>query len=292
MASDAGYTPAQRRVATYTPALLLALTLALSLHTPLSARLDACFIYRELERPPTTYIPLADSALHNCSVLAIWAAMIALLALPARRRQGLFALLYTAQWFHVTYILLCALKAPLDDFNCGGRHRLYPNGVSGHYCYFLFVSFSAPLLARARLRANAVQPAAVIAPAAAFFAAYVVGAPATLYRTWAHGYHSPRQILLGSSLGLASHAALERFFIAGSHSPAVQLAVLAAGSVASIAVYQALWPLSTAGPALTAGHIAFHAAMWVAVLASAAAAAASPLPEPPQQQLQQKVATQ
>jgi hypothetical protein len=271
------YTLLQRRVATAAPAVLLVVTLALSLHHRLSTHLDACFIYREQERPPPTYIPLGDSALHNYSVVAIWGAMLALLALPARRLPGLYALLFTALWFHVTYILLCALKAPLDDFNCAGRHRLYPNGVSGHYCYFLFVSLSAPILAGTRLRANAVQPAAVIVPAAAFFAFFAVGAPATLYRTWAHGYHSPRQILLGSALGLASHAALESFFLSRLDDPrppfgdVMEIAVLAAGSSTSLFLYNLLWPLSTAGPALTTGHMYFHAGLWFAVIAAAAA---------------------
>lgn len=271
-----GYTPLQRRVVSVLPLLLLAITLALSLHSRLSSKLDECVIYREHERPPPVYIPMADSALHNYSVFAIWAGMLTLLALPERRARGLYALLYTALWFHVTYVLLCALKAPLDDFNCAGRHRLYPNGVSGHYCYFLFVTLCAPILARARLRANPTQqPAFIIAPAMLFFVLFAVGAPATLYRTWAHGYHSARQILLGSALGLASHAAVERFFLsrlddmAPPFTDVLELVVLGAGSCTSFLFYHLLWPLSTAGPALTKGHYQFHIGVWVALLAAA-----------------------
>lgn len=268
----------QRRVVSVLPVVLLGVTLSLSLHTRLARQLDACVIYRERERPPPVYIPMADSALHNYSVLAIWAGMLTLLALPERRARGLYSLLYTALWFHVTYILLCAVKAPLDDFNCAGRHRLYPNGVSGHYCYFLFVSLCAPILARARLRANPTQqPAFIVAPAMLCFALYAVGAPATLYRTWAHGYHSARQILLGSALGLASHATLERFFLsrlddsAPPFTDVMEIAVLAACSLTSFVFYHLLWPLSTAGPALTKGHYNFHAGMWLALLAAAGA---------------------
>lgn len=271
-----GYSPLWRKTLLSISLALVVLTLMLSLSGHYNSRLDACFIYREKERPPPTYIPLADSALHNYSVFAVWAAMLVLLALPKWRAEGLYSLLYTALWFHVTYILLCALKAPLDDFNCAGRHRFYPNGVSGHYCYFLFVSLSAPMLARARFARNPVRPVAIVVPAVLFAIFYAVGAPTTLYRTYAHGYHSPRQIMLGSALGLASHAALERFFLCylggdgrSPNSTMSQLAVLWASSLTSITCYYALWPLSTAGPALTVGHQYFHGIMWSAVLASA-----------------------
>lgn len=289
MATQAvGYSPLQRRILVVVPLLLVTATLLLSLSAHYSSRLDTCFIYREKERPPPTYIPLADSALHNYSVFAIWGAMLALLALPAARIQALYSLLYTAVWFHVTYILLCALKAPLDDFNCAGRHETYPNGVSGHYCYFLFVSLSAPMLAQARLAQNKLRPPVILVPAMLFAFFYAVGAPTTLYRTYAHGYHSPRQIMLGSALGLASHAALERFFLryigAGlDRSPYgvhAQLAVLAASSLTSFTIYYALWPLSTAGPALTDGHLYFHAGMWSAlVIASMLPASSRGSPE-------------
>lgn len=275
------YSPGQRRALSLTPVILLGVLAYLHFH-PYPYPLDTCSINRVLTKPPPPLIPLPDSALHNYSVLSIWLSMILLLLLPSSSSfsppsstprpslSSLFALLYTALWFHVTYILLCALKAPLGDFNCAGRHPFYPNGVSGHYCYFIFVTLSAPHLARVLLSSSTFAPRFLTLPSAAFATFYAIGAPATLYRTYAHGYHSPRQIVLGSALGIASHAALEAFFLGDPDrfSRSATLAVLASASAAALGLYRALWPLSTAGPALTSGHVYFHAGMWAALLST------------------------
>lgn len=262
-----------RRALLIAPAVLVALTAMLSLHEPLNRRLDACFIYREREAHAPTLIPLGDSALHNGAVYAVWAAMLVLAVLPAQRAKGLFSLAYTSLWFHSTYILLAALKAPLLDFNCGGRHVAYPNGISGHYCYFIFVSLTAPILARARLAANPSAPMPVLLTAATLLTLYGTGAIATLYRTFAHGYHSPRQILLGSALGIFSHTTLEHFYLGADDksapSVALALAVVSAKSISAFALYFSLWPLASAGPAVTTGHLYFHACIWALLLACA-----------------------
>jgi hypothetical protein len=273
-----GHSVATRRVVAVAPLVLVALLLALSLHSPLSVRMDTCYIQRELERPAPTTIPLSDSTLHFYSVFTVWAAMLVLLLLPLRRVRALYTLAYTSVWFHCTYVLLAALKAPLDDFKCAGRHHTYPNGISGHYCYFVFVALTVPLLVRDRLIANP-SPSSrspnIIAVAASFLAFFAVGAPATLYRTFIHGYHSFRQILLGAALGMESHAVLERFILGRSDddafSLALQIAVLAAKALSAFTLYFVLWPVTSAGPALTPAHFRFHIAAWCLVISAAIA---------------------
>lgn len=267
------YSPLYRRILALVPAILLVITSLLSLHDLSAEKLDACFIARELEPHPPNVIPIADSTLHNLAVAAVWIAMLTLLTLPQSRVHAAYTLAYTALWFHSTYILLAALKAPLDDFNCSGRHPLYPNGISGHYCYFVFVSLTVPLLIQARLRSNPSQSRKpVVAVAIAFLIIYAVSATATLYRTLIHGYHSPRQILLGTALGMGSHCVLDRLLFDRAstrlqQTPATAVAILISKSFLSFSLYNLLWPFATAGPAVTRPHIAFHAVMWCILFA-------------------------
>lgn len=265
-----------RRALMFAPIVLLAMTAALSLHSHYAVQLDACYINRLTEKPEPVWIPLADSLLNDLSVMSIWGAILLLLTLRNDRKGAVYELAYSAQWFHVTYFLLAALKAPLADYNCAGRHALYPNGISGHYCYFLFVSLTAPSLIRSRLHQNPNASKVKLALPALLYAAFGVGSVATLYRTWMHGYHSPRQILLGSALGIASFNVLQRFFfdrddrLRSRNFIALQLMTLASCALTFFALYQALWPLGSAGPALTRGHAIFHASVWVILLGCAA----------------------
>jgi hypothetical protein len=149
-----GYSRLTRFAVAAVPAVLVTLNLALSMHPPSVVRMDACFIQREREAPAPTLLPLSDSSLHSLAVVSVWAAVICLVLLPHERVRALNTLAYTSLWFHLTYILLAAIKAPLDDLNCAGRHQSYPNGISGHFCYFVFVSLTVPFIVRARLEAN------------------------------------------------------------------------------------------------------------------------------------------
>jgi hypothetical protein len=266
------YTPDQRRVVLGIPVMLVVLTVSLALHPRFASRLDTCFIHRELERPGPTLLPIEDAALHNYSVLAVWTAMLVLLFLPHDRFLGVFQLSYSTLWFHATYILLAALKAPLEDYSCAGRHSYYPNGISGHYCYFVFVSMTVPFLWRARLQANPQASKVITTPAFACLCLYAAGAIATLYRTWMHGYHSPRQIMLGVALGMCSHALLERIFLGRpppQDSVAVLLTILGVVAISSYSLYELVWPKLTAGHALTPSHLVFHLALWLILAGSA-----------------------
>lgn len=233
-----------------------------------AARFNACFIRREVERPPPTLIPLGDSQLHNLSVYVMWFAMFVLSILPRGRVAALHSLTLASLWFHTTYIILAAAKAPLDDYNCTGRHPNFPNGISGHYCYFIFVMLTAPRFAHMRIRANPHLPQSILILVSFLIGLFTVGAIATLYRTFFHGYHSVRQIIFGVALGLASHVALDSFHFAPLiPSPEVtKFAFLLANSLTAVAFYLRLWPHNQAEPAIGYLQFLFHGGLWLILL--------------------------
>lgn len=265
----ASYQPRTRYALGAIVAALLVLTVALDRHSRFNVQLNACYIHRAIEKPAPVWIPLRDGPLHNYSVYIMWAAAIILALLPNQRAAGLYSVFYSSLWFHQTYVLLAALKSLMTDYNCAGRHLTYPNGISGHYCYFLFVSLTLPRLARSRLASNRRIPRVISVVVTILISLYAVGAFATLYRTFAHGYHSMRQIFLGSALGLASHLSLE--ILLGGNKPLpmnTQIAVLIANSALAFTAYYSWWP-ADAGHAIPFPQVYFHTALYVGLLASA-----------------------
>lgn len=239
-----------------------------------NSSLDACFINREImSRPPSSKraIPLADTTLHNSSVLLLWVIIFLLCLLPNQRIWATFTAFLTTVWFHTTYILLAALKALRADFNCAGRHPFFPNGISGHYCYFVFVLLTLIRFTRARVSANPSVSTSSLLVLSALLAIFIVGAVATLYRTFFHGYHSPRQILLGTALGLVSHVTLHILHLTQppptlSFATALPtLVVAAANSLLAFTLYFVLWPHVSAGPAITTTQVVFHLSLWAAL---------------------------
>lgn len=228
-------------------------------------RADVCYINREVEKPAPTFIPIRDGLLHDSSVFVMWVAMFTLCLLPKQRALAFFRLVYASIWFHSTYILLAALKSLLMDYNCAGRHKLYPNGISGHYCYFIFVSLTAYRLGHARLSAhpNVLKPLARLVQL--LLSLFLIGAVSTLYRTYYHGYHSPRQIGLGSALGISSFVGLDYVLFPSHEQNSVQLTVstLLSTSLTSLALYFRWWPHGEAGPAISKGQLIFHAILWL-----------------------------
>lgn len=243
-------------------ACLAAMTGFLQFNSATSERFDACFIKREIQRPPPPWIPLGDSRLHDLSVYIMWLAMIILCLLPRDRIAGFHSLTFSSIWFHTTYILLAAAKAPLNDYNCAGRHPNFPNGISGHYCYFVFVILTAPRFAQIQLRANPNASRAILFLVTFLLSTFSVGAVATLYRTFFHGYHSLRQIFLGISLGLTSHVLLDVLHFENDISVLVQTLVLLSNSILVSAMYIGLWPHHQAGPAISQNQFMFHASLW------------------------------
>lgn len=219
-----------------------------------------------MSRPPRSSqgIPLSDSALHNSSVLLLWVIVFLLCLLPNQRTWAAFTTVLATVWFHTTYILLAALKAFRADFNCAGRHAFFPNGISGHYCYFVFVLLTLTRFTRARIFANPSVSTSILLALSTLLALFIVGAVATLYRTFFHGYHSPRQILLGTALGLVSHVALHILHLAQpppllSFSNVVPtLTLAAANSLLAFTLYFVLWPHVSAGPAVSTTQVIFH----------------------------------
>jgi len=269
------YAPSTRRYLVFIPPVLLLLTVALSLHHPSRVRLNTCYINRAIERPARTWIPLGDGPLHNYSVYLMWAASLILASLPNHRSYALYTLFYSSIWFHTTYVLLAALKSLITDTQCAGRHVDYPNGISGHYCYFLYVSLTLPRLALPRLRANPTSSKFLFYGVSLIISAYFIGAVATLYRTFAHGYHSMRQILLGSALGLLSHLSLE--YMLGSKKqltgPSLedmqrQVVIAGANSILVFALYRRWWPVEQ-GHAIPPVQIIFHLSLYAALATSA-----------------------
>lgn len=247
---------------------LVVATYVLQYRASTAARIDACFIRREIQEPPPTIIPISDSLLHNLSVAIMWMAMIILSFLPQARMDGLHSLILSSLWFHTTYILLAAMKAPLADYNCAGRHPNFPNGVSGHYCYFIFVMLTAPRFAQSRLQANPNIARSVLVPVSMLIALFTVGAVSTLYRTFFHGYHSLRQILLGAALGIVSHVTLDYFHFSTTvpSSSASKVAFLLANSLTATSLYLRLWPHVEAGPAVGSDQLVFHLCLWFLLL--------------------------
>lgn len=244
-------------------------------HGDTVSSLDVCYINREISpRPPSSasLIPLSDGMLHNSSVMLLWFLIVLLCILPQQRLWALFTVLLSSIWFHTTYILLAALKAVRADFNCAGRHPFFPNGISGHYCYFIFVLLTTSRFTHARISANPSVSTTVLLGLSSLMSLFVIGAVATLYRTFFHGYHSPRQILLGTSLGLVSHVMLHVLHLA--HPPSLlsvtsarpAIIVALSNSLVCFALYAVLWPHDSAGPAISFTQVIFHLALWLAIL--------------------------
>lgn len=259
------------RSALLTLALLLTVaTTILNFKDGATERFDACFIRRESQRPPAPLIPLRDSVLHDASVYVMWVSMLLLCMLPNGRQAAFESLTFSSIWFHTTYIFLAAAKAPLQDYNCAGRHIHFPNAISGHYCYFIFVILTAAQFTRLRLAANPNPSPLILLVVLTLLCAFVIGAVATLYRTFFHGYHSLRQIFLGTSLGLFSHVLLDIVHLDAStgFSTFSQIVLLLSNSLTTIALYLQLWPHQKAGPAIGPYQFLFHASLWTILLAS------------------------
>lgn len=253
------------------PLLLVFITMVLDRYPIMGTKLDTCYILREEEKPAPTFIPMRDGPLHNYSVLVMWISMFLLALFPVQRLKAFYLLTYTSLWFHITYIILAAFKAPLYDYNCAGRHKFFPNGISGHYCYFIFVALTWPRFAKFRYQANPNMPRIYLIPIMLLMTLFTIGGTATLYRTFFHGYHSPRQIALGAALGIFSHNVLDFFQYQHDAEPSipVSLSVLFATSLNAFSSYYFLWPHVIAGAAITAGHVKFHISLWLILLACA-----------------------
>lgn len=263
--------------------------------------LHACAVNRRAAgpraRPPPLSLPLGDSALHDASVAALWVyGLLTSVGLPVARAKAVLDIAVTALWFQATYWAADTVKGVLGDDRCtSARRSSYPNGVSGHYCYFTFVALVVAVYTVDRLADVAADPAltarrpatgampgtpaaatagiprqlvAVLAAAAAALGLFTIGATATLLRTYAHGYHSGRQVLLGAAAGVASAVALDALHFRAATAPrlGVQLAVVAGVGAASLAAYSATWPSALAGEeAVTRVQLVGYASAWVVV---------------------------
>lgn len=157
----------------------------------LSTELDECYINRVVERLALLWIPLRDGIMYNLPFYMMWSASLVLALL------GLCMPLYASARFHATCVLLSALKAPLGDMRCAGRHAKLPQ---------LNLGLNLCLSGRERLWRNTLAFRAPLPLFAFYLGMCKICAATTLYRTFAHGY----QIFPGSPMGLASHNALER----------------------------------------------------------------------------------
>lgn len=269
-------------------------------HT-LVTSLHACAVNRRAAGPrappPPLSLPLGDSALHDASVAALWVyGLLTSVGLPVARAKAVLDIAITALWFQATYWAADTVKGVLGDDRCtSARRSSYPNGVSGHYCYFTFVALVVAVYTADRLADVAADPAltarrpatgavpgtpaaatagiprqvvAVVAAAAATLGLFTIGATATLLRTYAHGYHSGRQVLLGAAAGVASAVALDALHFRAATAPrlGVRLVVVAGVGAASLAAYSATWPSALAGEeAVTRVQLVGYAFAWAVV---------------------------
>lgn len=271
-------------------------------HT-LVTSLHACVINRQAAGPRAPRsplsLPMGDSVLHDASVATLWVyALLTAVGLPVARAKAVLDIAISALWFQATYWAADAVKGFLRDDRCtSARRSTYPNGVSGHYCYFLFASLVVAIYTADRLVDVAAHPAtatrrpatgaapgtpaaatagipgrvvAVLAASATALGLFAIGATTTLLRTYAHGYHSGRQVLLGAAAGVASALALDALHFRAATAPrlGVRLAVVAAVGAASLAAYTATWPSALAGEeAVTRVQVVGYTAAWAVVAA-------------------------
>lgn len=275
----------------------------LSADHKLVTSLHACVVNRQAagpRAPPSPLsLPLGDSVLHDASVAMLWVyGLLTAVGLPVARTKAVLDIAITTLWFQATYWAADAAKGFLRDDRCtSARRSSYPNGVSGHYCYFLFVTLVVAVYTADRLVDVAADPAlatrrpatgavpgtpaaatagiprrvvAVLAAAAAALGFFAIGATTTLLRTYAHGYHSGRQVLLGAAAGVASALALDALHFRRATAPrmGVRMAVVAAFGAAALAAYTATWPSAVAGEeAVTQQQLVGYAAAWAVVAA-------------------------
>jgi len=143
-----------------------------------------------------------------------------------------FTIVYTIIWYVVSYFICIILKHALGDFSC---HK-HPNSVSGHVNYHVFYALSALYI---------ILHSSYIPKKSLFhsfkkngwillsYGLFLVSSFATLWRTWSHGYHTPRQMLYGGLLGILSHFLLITLVYSGRRSSRMLLFFL--GSVGIIA---------------------------------------------------------
>jgi len=276
----------------------------LSADHALSTTLHACVINRQAagpRRPPSPLaLPLGDSALHDASVTTVWAyGLLTAVGLPVERPKAVLDIALTTLWFQATYWAADAAKGALGDDRCtSARRATYPNGVSGHFCYFTFVALAVAVYTADRLTDVAATPAlstvrpvtvaaapgsaaaatagvpqallGVVAAAAGLLGLFTIGGVATLVRTYAHGYHSGRQVLLGAAAGIASYLVVDALHFCGATAPrlGVQLAVVAAAGGGALSAYAAAWPSAVAGEeAVTGRQLVGYATAWLVVAA-------------------------
>jgi hypothetical protein len=159
--------------------------------------LDSCAIH---VRPKTHFVLFR---------LALASILLCFIAIYVKHvsREGLFMIGYTISWYHVSWGFVIYLKNYLADLQC----NVHPNSVSGHYHLFIFVLLTAPFMHHylnhhhydAKKANKPLSPRYKL-----FYASYVllfVLSLACMLETYMDGYHSVRQILYGSILGIVSH---------------------------------------------------------------------------------------
>lgn len=137
------------------------------------------------------------------------------------------------------------------------------------------MSLTAPLLASKifervpREEREKSRTKSVLSIAGVLISLYAMGSVATLYRTYAHGYHSLKQIFFGTALGCLSHVGLDLFHYSndvftgrGPEREKSEMTLLALKSIATLSLYFWLWPVVTAGPAISISQQLFHFILW------------------------------
>ncbi|KAA8492810.1 hypothetical protein FVE85_9082 [Porphyridium purpureum] len=223
-----------------------------------------------------------DNVLNHVAVACMWltalgiACMASVRSRPAHRRWApWFELAFAVLWFHASYWFLYVAKAWLGDVNCNSaRAPFYPNGVSGHYAYFGFCSLGLPVFFAAHLQTSQRHERRQNEKTNAFFSAlylvamvYALTSSITLYRTYAHGYHSARQVLLGVATAILSHVSLLEMLGSDTVAPLHKCAILALFTACGFMGTRSTWPVEAArGPAIGNVQLLVQVSMWSIVI--------------------------
>mmetsp|Transcript_10144 Transcript_10144/g.18271 ORF Transcript_10144/g.18271 Transcript_10144/m.18271 type:complete len:310 (-) Transcript_10144:665-1594(-) len=196
--------------------------------------LDTCLTHsKPLAHSSTLHsilIPRSDSLVNLISIYLFWTCIILQLLTNTLYSTTHFwthlsQILFSSIWFHNTYWILYFLKCTFYDPLCAHKSNpLYPNSISGHYCYFSFCFLmlhyyyslnKQPFSSFENNRKSIVSGMKLISQIVVVFYAWF--ACMTLYRTYTHGYHSARQCVYGSCMGIVSAILLETVLMSNNN---------------------------------------------------------------------------
>eukprot|EP00727_Mastigamoeba_balamuthi_P013422 m51a1_g8702 hypothetical protein (277) ;mRNA; f:89558-90692 len=224
---------------------------------------SSCFSDRLTAKPPGLSRPAAT--------LLAQVVFAFIYAVPPRSfsRRAVIAWPLCALLFFAAYTWVALAREWQGDLSCGSARSKHANGISGHAMYYLYVVLA--LLSALRESARAGQRWKALGS----WCLLAAQSALTLWiicMSWARGYHSPRQILLGACAGLALERLLWVLVRAARSSrascaavTAALAAVMVAGYLSVVTVYtgarRPLFDQDVAAAAVAIAALALHCAV-------------------------------